>query len=253
MLRLIGEGRMGGSLARAARSGDLDVSIWGRGFDPDHLAGDEVLICVPDGSIREVAERIGTASTPPRLVGHTSGATDLEAVRAATPSDGSFSIHPLQTVPDSETSLRGAPAAIAGSTPEAAGFARELASALGLEPFAVPDDERALYHAAASISSNFLIALEETAAELMLAAGVDSPRETLAPLVRRTVDNWVERGSAALTGPVARGDEATIAMHRDALGSVRPDLLDFYECMVDRTATVARNSGSSSVSPKGPS
>jgi predicted short-subunit dehydrogenase-like oxidoreductase (DUF2520 family) len=253
MLRLIGEGRMGGSLARAARAGDLEVSISGRGFDPDRLAGDEVLICVPDGSIREVADRIGSASMPPRLVGHTSGATGLEAISGAGASDGTFSIHPLQTVPDSETSLHGAPAAIAGSTPEAAGFAEVLASALGLEPFAVPEAERPLYHAAASISSNFLIALEETAAELMLAAGVERPRETLAPLVRRTVDNWVERGSVALTGPVARGDEATLAVHRSALEAARPDLVAFYDCMVDRTASVARSSASPSRSQGKPS
>lgn len=243
MLRVIGEGRMGGSIARAARARGLDASVHGRGFDSDGLAGDEVLICVPDDAISEVAAKLGEAPAPPRLVGHTSGATGLDSLVASGATEGFFSVHPLQTVPDSETSLDGSPAAVAGSDPGAARFAEELASALGLEPFEVPEESRALYHAAASISSNFLIALEQTAAEVMHAAGVDRPRERLAPLIRRTVDNWVERGPAALTGPVARGDRATIEMHREALAAVRPDLTGFYDSLVDRTGVVAGGTG----------
>ena len=242
MLRLIGQGRMGGSLARAARAGGLDVSIHGRGFDPDDLAGDEVLICVADDSIPEVASLIGEAPGRPRLVGHTSGATGLEAIASSRPTDGLFGIHPLQTAPDSETSLEGAPAAIAGSSDDASDFAASLATSLGLEPFTIDDGDRALYHAAASISSNFLIALEQTAAEIMAEAGIDRPRERLAPLIKRTVENWVERGPEALTGPVARGDRVTIEMHRDAIGAVRPDLTGFYDCMVERTRSVAGDS-----------
>lgn len=244
LLRLIGEGRMGGSLARAARAGGLEASVLGRGFDPDQLAGDEVLICVPDDSIREVADRVGGAREPARLVGHTSGATGLEVLASSGAAEGLFSVHPLQTVPDSETSLEGAPAAVAGSNPEAILFAESLASSLGLEPFDVAEADRALYHAAASVSSNFLIALEQTAAELMAAAGIDRPRERVAPLVRRTVENWVERGPLALTGPVARGDRDTIEMHRKAIADVDPELVEFYDCLAERTAAVAADAGS---------
>lgn len=234
---------MGGSIARAARSRGLEASIAGRGFDPEHLTGNEVLICVPDDSIREVASRVGTAQAPARLVGHTSGATGLDALASSGATEGLFSLHPLQTVPDSETSLDGAPAAVAGSNPEASLFAESLASSLGLEPFEVPEEHRALYHAAASVSSNFLIALEQTAARLMSAAGIDEPREKLAPLVKRTVDNWVERGALALTGPVARGDEVTIEMHRGAIAEVDPELTAFYDCLVERTASIALDTG----------
>lgn len=230
---------MGGSMARAARSDGLDVVIQGRGFDPDGLSGDEVLICVPDDSIPEVAARVGEADPPARLVGHTSGATDLEAIAPAAPSEGLFSIHPLQTVPDSETSLEGAPAAVSGSNPGALEFGESLASSLGMVPFDVAEEGRTLYHAAASMASNFLIALEQSAAEVMAEAGVDRPREKLAPLIRRTIDNWVERGSVALTGPVARGDRETIRLHRQALERTRPDLSPFYDCMVERTSAVA--------------
>ena len=77
-------------------------------------------------------------------------------------------------------------------------------------PFDVPEESRAAYHAAAAIASNFLVALETSAEELLEAAGVEDARELLAPLVLRTAANWAERGAAALTGPIARGDEATV-------------------------------------------
>ncbi len=62
-------------------------------------------------------------------------------------------------------------------------------------PFELPEDGRAAYHAAASMASNFLIALEESAAELLAAAGVENPREVLAPLVLRTAANWADAGA----------------------------------------------------------
>ena len=96
-------------------------------------------------------------------------------------------------------------------------MASALAERLGMRPFDVPEEGRAAYHAAASMASNFLIALEESAAQLMKSAGVEEPREVLAPLVLRTAANWADAGAAALTGPIARGDEDTVALHLEAL------------------------------------
>ena len=81
-------------------------------------------------------------------------------------------------------------------------------------PFELADDRRAAYHAAASIASNFLVTLEAAAERIAAGAGLppDQARTLLAPLVRSTVENWAELGpERALTGPVARGDEATVA------------------------------------------
>jgi len=109
-----------------------------------------------------------------------------------------------------------------------------------MRPFAVPDERRAAYHAAACIASNFLIALEESAAELMDKAGIEDGRELLAPLVLATAANWAERGGEALTGPIARGDEATIERHKTALAEIAPELLPVYEVLAERTEAVAR-------------
>ena len=108
-----------------------------------------------------------------------------------------------------------------------------------MQPFEVPDRARGAYHAAASIASNFLVTLEESAAEVLREAGIENARELLAPLVLRTAANWSERGREALTGPIARGDEATIELHLEALAATHPELLELYEALADRTRALA--------------
>jgi predicted short-subunit dehydrogenase-like oxidoreductase (DUF2520 family) len=108
-----------------------------------------------------------------------------------------------------------------------------------MEAFEVAEADRAMYHAAASIASNFLVALEQTAAELLDQIEVQDPHRVLGPLVRLSLENWLARGPEALTGPIARGDEATVAAHREALGERRPDLLGFYDCLAERTRQIA--------------
>jgi predicted short-subunit dehydrogenase-like oxidoreductase (DUF2520 family) len=90
------------------------------------------------------------------------------------------------------------------------------------------------------MSSNFLVALEESAAALLERAGVTDERELLAPLVLRTAANWAERGEAALTGPIARGDAPTVERHLDAIEDAHPELLDLYKALADRTRELAR-------------
>ena len=142
-------------------------------------------------------------------------------------------------MPDPATDLAGAPAAIAATDQGALAVARELTDRLGMVPFEVDEEARALYHAAASIASNFLVTLEQEAAELMERSGVEEPREILAPLVRRSLENWVERGPEALTGPVARGDTETVERHRAAIAERAPDLLELYEVLARYTARLS--------------
>jgi predicted short-subunit dehydrogenase-like oxidoreductase (DUF2520 family) len=127
---------------------------------------------------------------------------------------------------------------VAGSNPEATTAAAGLAQRLGMRPFEVPEESRAAYHAAASIASNFLVALQESAALLLEKSGVEDARELLAPLVLRTAANWSERGGAALTGPIARGDEATVARQRAAIESVAPELAAMHEVLAERARTI---------------
>ena len=101
--------------------------------------------------------------------------------------------------------------------------------------FPVPDSDRAAYHAAASIASNFLITLQWAAERV---GGLD--REQLAPLVRATVENWLAQGpERALTGPIARGDEETVARQREAVARNAPDLVELFDALADATRTLA--------------
>jgi predicted short-subunit dehydrogenase-like oxidoreductase (DUF2520 family) len=238
-LVVVGDGRVGGSLARAAELVGIDVRL-ARRDEPIDGAG-AVLLCVPDEAIAEACAHIAEAG--PRLVGHVSGASSLDALAAAREQGAStFSLHPLQTFADGETAVAGTPAAIAGSDEAATSYARSLAEALGMRPFEVPEESRAAYHAAAAMASNLLVALEESAAELVERLGIEDARELLAPLVLRTAANWAERGPAALTGPIARGDHATVERHREALAETAPELLPLYKALAARAEAVARES-----------
>jgi predicted short-subunit dehydrogenase-like oxidoreductase (DUF2520 family) len=239
-LAVVGNGRAGGSLACAARDAGLEVRLAGRGEVAEACAGAGVaLICVGDDEIDEACEDVVAAGAPP-YVGHVSGATPLIVLGPASDAGAeAFSMHPLQTIPDAETDLAGVPCAVSGLSPAALAFAEELAARVGLRPFRLDDSARTTYHAAASMASNFLVALEESAAGLLARTGVDDARELLAPLVLRTAANWADRGAEALTGPIARGDEATVARHVDALRSTAPELLPLYEALADRTRELA--------------
>ena len=226
-LAIVGRGRVGTALARAFAEAGLEVEgPLARGEQP---TADVVLLCVPDAEITDAAAGIDA-----RFAGHVSGATPL--------GDLDFGLHPLQTVAGPETSFDGCGCAIAGSTPEAVELARGLALAARMEPFEIDDSARAAYHAAASIASNFVVTLEWMAERIAAAAGIEpsDARRMLAPLVRQTVENWAELGpQAALTGPVARGDELTIARQRRAIADAAPDLLPLFDALVEQTRAVA--------------
>ena len=240
-LLVVGRGRMGTAVARAAAQAGVEVVTAGREDLAECAREAEVaLLCVPDSAITNACEDLVSAAPSIGHVGHTSGATGLDALAPAAQADaGTFSLHPLQTVPDGSSALVGAPAAVAGSDPASLELARDLARRLGMEPFEVPEEARAAYHAAASIASNFLIALESSAVELLDAAGIENGRELLAPLVLRTVANWAESGPEALTGPIARGDEETVRRHLEAVAEHHPELEDLYRALAARTRAVA--------------
>ena len=222
---VVGRGRMGRALSTAL---SLEPPL-GRGADG--AGADVVLLAVPDAEIDGAARAIA----PGPLVGHLSGATTLAPLAP----HEAFSLHPLMTVTGETTSFAGATAAIAGSTDRALATARDLAQCLGLRAVEVADSDRAAYHAAASIAANFLVTLEGAAESLAATAGVD--REALAPLVRAALENWVALGpERALTGPIARGDEATVERQRAAVAERCPDLLPAWDALAGLTRSLAR-------------
>jgi predicted short-subunit dehydrogenase-like oxidoreductase (DUF2520 family) len=227
---IVGRGRIGRVLSAGLRSAGVAASE-PLGRDADLRGYPVVLLCVPDAQIAAAAAGL----EPGPLVGHCSGATGLDVLAP----HEAFALHPLMTVTahDGPARLRGAGAAIGGSTPRARQVARELAESLDMRPFGLADEERAAYHAAASIASNFLVTLEGAAETVGAGTGLD--RALLAPLVRATVENWATLGPrAALTGPVARGDEVTVRAQRAAVVKRAPELVDLFDALVGATHTL---------------
>jgi len=211
---VIGAGRVGSAMAARLRERGVDLS----GDDPQL-----VLLCVPDRAIAEVA----AALEPGPWVAHVSGATPLAALD---PHERRFGLHPLQTFTRGRGAeqLDGAFAAVTAETDEARELGFRLARALGLEPFSLADEKRAAYHAGAAIASNYLVTLRRAAGSLLEAAG--APPEALDPLMRRTIENGFE-----LTGPISRGDWATVDAHLVAIRAERPELEPMYATLAETT------------------
>jgi predicted short-subunit dehydrogenase-like oxidoreductase (DUF2520 family) len=213
-VKVIGSGRVGSAVSARLRERGLAVGD----------GGQLVILCVPDDSIAEAAAAL--AEGP--WIAHVSGATPLSALD---PHGRRFSVHPLQTFTRARgpEQLDGAWAAVTAEDERArlAGF--WLAETLGLKPFQLADDARPLYHAGAAIASNYLVTLHAVASELFRAAG--APPEALVPLMRRTIDNGFE-----LTGPIERGDWATVEAHRRAIRAARPELEPLYDVLAEATA-----------------
>jgi predicted short-subunit dehydrogenase-like oxidoreductase (DUF2520 family) len=247
-------------------AGDLDDLI---SAGPNHY-----FITVPDAAVPVVAAELGNrlaeftadASVPSTntphdaaIVLHTSGATSVSALDTCAQA-GALTVvfHPLQTFSEpvgGSKRFDGAAVAVtpgAGPTTAAArnaGF--KMARALGARPFVLPDHQRALYHAAASVASNYLVTLEHCAELLFVQAGMPSEDalSLFLPLVRATLDNMSAHGSvAALTGPLSRGDEPTIAAHLAALERECPALLSLYRRLGLHTLALVRARGD--VSPE---
>ncbi len=196
----------------AARFGVPAVAVAEAGRDADL-----VIVATPDQEIAETAAALAPSLRAGALVIHLSGACpldELDKLRTARPDVEVGSLHPLQSLPSPELGVARLPGSWCAV--EGPASVERLAVSLGLRPFRVAADQRAGYHAAATIASNHLVALLGQAARVADAAGV--PPEALLPLVRASVDNVDALGAeAALTGPVARGDADTVARHLDAL------------------------------------
>lgn len=222
---VVGAGRVGSALA-ARLSESLPTRLTGHELETGNA--DLVVLCVPDRAVPEVAAAI----PPGPWIAHTSGARTLDALD---PHVHRFSLHPLQTfVPNGgPEQLDGAWAAVSGESDQALHAALALADLLRLKAFELDDEDRALYHAAASIAQGFLVAVHWAAAELFEQAG--APPAALLPLMRRTMDNDFE-----LTGPLTRGDWETIERHLEVIHERRPELEQMYRALTETmTSAVA--------------
>ncbi|MEM9562232.1 MAG: DUF2520 domain-containing protein [Actinomycetota bacterium] len=236
--RVIGPGRAGSSMADAlVQRGWSDLGRLGR-VDDHAGAGldvDVVIVAVPDDAIAAVAAAVTPGSA---CLVHLSGAATLDRLA---PHRRRASVHPLVSLPDPVVGARrlkaGATFAVAGDV-----AATDIVDALGGTAIEVPDERRAVYHAAAAVAANHLVALCAQVERLADAAGV--PTSAYRELMARTLDNVAAGGAAAaLTGPAARGDLTTVAAHLDAIDRAEHDL---YLALADAAAALAGRPGLSS-------
>jgi len=239
---LIGPGRVGAGLALALTQAGYAVRLHGRrkknlpqpltmtvgdGVTPPPWLGDvEILIlAVRDDAITPLAASLAKARAVDErhVVLHLSGVQGQEALGPlVTSRAGLGSIHPLQTIVEPELAaarLKGAWAAVEGM-PRAVEAGEQLAQGLGMRPFRIATKAKPIYHAGAVFASNYLVVVEAVAQRLLRHAGLSDADAwaALRPLVAGTIENLSRHEPReALTGPVVRGDTATIDRHLQSL------------------------------------
>ncbi|MBF5044128.1 DUF2520 domain-containing protein [Aggregicoccus sp. 17bor-14] len=231
---VVGVGRLGGALARTLQAAGWSVHVVARSAEARARArrlrlpsasaealrsASVCLLCVPDGSVTEVAQALAPQLGPRAALVHCAGALTLDALgpQGARPV-GSF--HPLCAVSDARDSLAGHAVALASRSPAVLRLLRRLARAAELRPIEVPERGRAAYHAGAVLSAGGVVSLASAAVEALGAAGLEpgAALAALLPLMRSALRGMEARGLAGgLTGPVRRGDAGVVAAHLAAL------------------------------------
>lgn len=209
---------------------------------------DWIAITTNDTAIEDVAKSISASDIAlnGKVIFHMSGAA-TSALLAPLVAKGALvaSLHPLQTFADANSGANAMKKAIFGieGDEEAVALLTAWVERLGHAYFVLKQEQKPLYHAAASIASNSLVGVIGYAVELMKAAGVKDTQalKALTPLIQATVYNVVEKGAEeALTGPIARGDVTTVRKHMDAILETNPALVDFYTSLGSITLAVAK-------------
>lgn len=264
---VIGPGRVGTALAMAlpgelyrvtAVAGRAHVSVQRflaavpgsveRSPEEVGRACEVVLLALPDDALVPEVRRLAAADAvrPGAVWLHTAGGHGLAALEPARLAGARVAAcHPAQTFPDPETGRAALPGTAWAVTagPDELGWAKGFVHALGGRPVEVAEANRTLYHAGLVVGANGASAVVAQARELLLAAGVDRPDAFLIPLVGAAVRNSAERGVAALTGPVRRGDAGTVAAHLEELRAVLPEAVEPYVALARLALTQARRAG----------
>lgn len=245
---IIGAGRMGQGIALGLREAGVAATLLGRERETGSTRRAAlVLIATPDDAIDGVAAELARQGGigEHQVVLHLSGLLDRLALRPLDHTGAALgSFHPLQAIADPATApgrLRGAFAGLEGD-PRALEAGERLAAALGMRAVRLAPGSKAAYHAGAVIASNYTVALADVAQRLARQAGVPAAEAArlYLPLMRGTVANLEEGPAAALTGPVRRGDEATVRTH---LAALAPEDRAIYRALGLVALRLARESG----------
>jgi predicted short-subunit dehydrogenase-like oxidoreductase (DUF2520 family) len=249
---LVGPGRLGTLLAHALSAARLPlVHVSGGSEDARTalcaaIAGlrdvplleatrdvDLVVLAVPDAAIEPLVDELVRADLLDERHGvvHLSGVLGLAPLRRAGLAGARIAAcHPATTAPQGARDpalLVGVPWAVTAAPADRA-WAHELVTTLGGDPFDVDEEQRVLYHAALATASNALGAAVVTARRLMALAGVARAESIIAPIAAASVEAALAGGAGALTGPVVRGDVATVRAHLAAMAPDMPELAEAY-------------------------
>jgi predicted short-subunit dehydrogenase-like oxidoreductase (DUF2520 family) len=242
---VVGRGRVGGALARALRrAGHRTRLVPGRSRAP-RAPVDAILLCVPDAAVAACARRLAgslAASSRP-VVAHCAGALDLRPLSPLSSRGVPVgSLHPLQAVPSPTTRLA-AFAAVEASSVRAGRLLERLARDAGMQPLRLKNPDRALYHAAAALAGNGLVALADRAAALLARAGASKEHslEAVLALMRSSLEGVSREGlPRGLTGPVARGEVDVVRSHLAALARSSKGDLAVYRVLTGRLVELSR-------------
>jgi len=206
---------------------------------------------VPDPAIAPLAAELAALPLPEdAAVVHLSGALSLaplDPVAAARREVGSF--HPLQSFPvvREPAAFEGSLIAIDASSARLLGELTRLARSLGARPRRVPPEQRTLYHAAAVLASNYLVALAAQGVNVLGRAGWtrEEALEALIPLMRGVLENLERAGLPdALIGPIRRGDPGTVARQVGELAATGGGIpLRTYLILGEAALELAREAG----------
>lgn len=210
-----------------------------------------VFITTSDTAIGEVAKELARHRAVGRehTVVHMSGSLTTDVLQPVADLGAKVvSIHPLQSCASAEraiTNLPGSVFSIQGDR-ETYPVAEQIVKDLGGEAFHIDREAKVLYHAAAAVASNYLVALLDLSQKLMQATGMPERLflPALLPLVKGTLANVEEIGiPKALTGPISRGDVITISDHLHSMGEACPQLIPLYVALGRHTIEVALRKG----------
>ena len=264
---VVGAGRVGAVLAAAfAASGHEITAVSGRSpasqtrietllpgvpvrVPEDVAAGaDVVFLAVPDDVLEQTAERLTASGVigVGQLVVHTSGLHGAGALAVASAAGAQvLAMHPAMTFTGTDVDVDRLPSTMFALTgDESVREAGEaLVSGLGGSPIWLGEDQRVLYHAALAHGANHLVTLVAQAQSILRSTGIGDASGVLRPLLSAALDNALAYGDAALTGPVVRGDVATVEAHVDALDDGPEPIRDAYVSMARATTEQAVASG----------
>ena len=219
-------------------------------MDPPSVIADAdlVVLAVPDDALPGLVEGLAQTGNvrPGQFWLHPAGRYGTEVLDSATRAGAlPLAVHPVMSFTGTSVDLaRLADCPFGVTAPTALRpVAEALVVEMGGDPIWVPQDQRVLYHAALAYGSNFLITLVAQAVDLLQAAGLEQPQRLISPLLGASLDNALRLGDQALTGPVARGDAASVAAHLSAIAAVSTEAADGYRALARVTAVRAVAAG----------